>query len=390
MILVCSFEMKRLLFVFTLIAINYVYVNGLSLKLLPYRQEDSDTNCTHGLISDIDTVVFKAELDYSQDVNFKYIYCQRKTTTDQDFIFLKDIVVNSSVIDQSTWEQIGKHDVKITVRVKANKLSSRARIRCVLLSSNYQEIISDEQIFPEIRDTTDINSRLLINGEEIKTPHMCVTRATGTDIVVIFECDSQVLPCLIEITATDLMVPLFGKGYVIHTSRRPVLNITIKYASCTLKGQVNTIKCSINLDDSSSNKETDINVLNKALFGIIAIMATVIIVLIALLLRKGKWQRHVMVPRFMNCIRKMKSVDSNDDNDMEEEIEETGEVEPPINLGGRRRSKVLEEETDHINDIEPLLKFNIRHQVNNRFQGRRSSVPGDINLAKHSNVTLKR
>ncbi|CAL1531163.1 unnamed protein product [Lymnaea stagnalis] len=237
---------------FTIIILASIWVPsyGQRIRLFQYRQEDSETNCTHGLISDVDTVVFKAEVDLSGLNNMRYVYFQLKSKSDSHFTTFKSIVINGSVAEKYSWEIIRPQVAQITIKDKAKTEYSFASIRGIVVTSDFKEVISDQQIFPEIRESTDIKISLLTNG--VETPiqnNVCDIRVTEANIVIIFECQSQTVPCLIEISATDLMTPLLGKGYVLHTSKMPELNITIKYATCTFHGKINEINCRIKHDD---------------------------------------------------------------------------------------------------------------------------------------------
>ncbi|CAL1531160.1 unnamed protein product [Lymnaea stagnalis] len=262
----------NLFFFLTSLSSIWVSSNGQKIQLFPYRQEDSETNCTHGLVSDVDTVVFKAEIDFSEDINFQNLYFQRKCKNDVELVLSKSIVINGSVEDQGSWTMIRPNVANVTIRDKAKTECSGGRVRGVIVASDHEEIISDEQIFPEIREANDLDSKLFINGAETTLQNnSCNVNAKGTETVIVFQCGSQVLPCLIEISATDLATPIPGTRFVIHTSKLLELNITLKYASCTLQGNVNTFSCSI-------KREPEITT------GILSTLMTIYILLLFLLM----------------------------------------------------------------------------------------------------------
>ncbi|CAL1531155.1 unnamed protein product [Lymnaea stagnalis] len=223
----------------------FMCIYGQKITLFEYNQEDSETNCSHGLVSDVDTVVFKAEVDFSQDLHLKYVYFQIKKRRDKAFVVFMVIDVKKDCTT-STCKYVGPHIVNITFREKARKEYSKARIRAVIVTSKEKEILSDVQIFPEIRDANETKSVLLIDDVEI-TPYnnTFVTNATTQNIQIKYLCESHVMPCIIEVSASDLEKPLHGRGYVAYTSKQPELNITIKYAACNLNGPVELYSCII-------------------------------------------------------------------------------------------------------------------------------------------------
>ncbi|CAL1542450.1 unnamed protein product [Lymnaea stagnalis] len=263
--------------------------------MMPYRQEDSETNCTHGLISEVDTLVFKTRVELSDDILLRYIYFQRKSNLDSTFLFFKGIVTNGSVADNDSLEITRPNVAQFSIKEKAKTENSGARIRGVIVTSDYQEIFSEQQMYPDIRESTDIQLRLFVNGVEAQIQNnTCDVHAIGTNIVILTECQSPAVPCLIEISSNDLKTPLLGKGYVLHTSELPELNITIKYATCTFHGKFNTINCRIRHDvDLETKTKATKEESNTTTVHILSTMIAILLIFISfIIVYTYFWRRH--------------------------------------------------------------------------------------------------
>ncbi|CAL1532627.1 unnamed protein product, partial [Lymnaea stagnalis] len=294
---------------FILLAVGCVCANEDTIKLFQYRQEDSVTSCTHGLVSGVDTVVFKAEVDMSEN-NLIYIYFQRKVKTASDYLFFYGIPINGSETETNGLEIIHEHIALITIKDKAKTENSGARIRGILVSSDHREITSEEQIYPDMRESTDLKRKLLINGvERTVQENICDIHVHGIETVIIYECNSHVLPCLIEISATDLITPLYGRGYVLHKSNLSELSITLKYGPCTLTGKVNTFKCHIkrdNVPEAQTTREESSTHFNEIFCWISFILISIFLIVLL-------WRIHQLkLFRVFFCCNPIKNTNFNE------------------------------------------------------------------------------
>ncbi|CAL1529296.1 unnamed protein product [Lymnaea stagnalis] len=248
------FQFELVLIILSIIICCFmIRVQGQKIKL-QYRQEDSETHCTSGLISEMDTVVFKSLVDYSENLNITYALFEIKRKEDQSFKVFQVINVQSGCLTTESIQcrQIGTHVFEIVLEIPAYIDYSVAMIRGSLETSSKSKLHSEVQIFPEIYDAKNTFGRIWINGiEKISDNNSCDTvLKTSSNIHILFVCKSQASPCLIELSASDLHKPIRGKDHLVYTYAEDdidVLFVTIKFAPCSLAGKKDIIQCRINI-----------------------------------------------------------------------------------------------------------------------------------------------
>ncbi|CAL1541112.1 unnamed protein product [Lymnaea stagnalis] len=267
-----AIKMSRL-FMHFLIPTIFTLTHGQNIRL-KYNQEESVTNCTHGLIVG-DTVVFKASIDYSADPTMKHVhfYINKK---DEIVPIVKTYNLKE---DCYTGNDDCKHTdashVVITYKVEARKEYNGASIHGKLFTSESLEIDSEFLHFPKIIDPSDVNSRLKFNEKEISASEdYHLLSVNETDVNIVYTCESKVSPCLIEISTNDSVPFVHGIGYAIYQKRYSQirdLTVITKFGACRLDRSVKTIKCNLKSDRKTSTEKgfsTDpTNIVNK-LYGI--------------------------------------------------------------------------------------------------------------------------
>ncbi|CAL1529661.1 unnamed protein product [Lymnaea stagnalis] len=247
-----------------LLSMSFVLLNFLAFTqgqtiTLKYSAEESETSCTHGLIAG-DTVVFKVDVDYSDDPQLKYvqIYINKKTSVFPNVKIYN--IQEDCYINNTECKHTDASHVVITIKVDASKEYSGARIYVKVFTSESFEINSEYLHFPKIYDVSDVSSRLIFNGKEIsaiKDDHLLIVNETDVNIVYI--CESQVSPCLIEISTNISTEVVYGYGYAVYHHIYSKIHDTIvitKYGACRLDRNVKTIRFNLKSDRKTSTEQT--------------------------------------------------------------------------------------------------------------------------------------
>ncbi|CAL1531157.1 unnamed protein product, partial [Lymnaea stagnalis] len=254
-----------------LILAHIIISFGQKITLFDYRQEDSETKCTHGLVSGVDTVVFKSQVDFSQDIKMKYahFYIQRKM--DQIPMLYFDFNIQECVSSQSiTCERAGMFLINLTIKVPASREYSGAAISGTLFTSNMKIIFSNTHNFPSIMDSTSTRGWLIVNGHTISNNVTgCDINFNETVLNITYNCESDIKPCLIGIIAAGGGKPSRGKDKAMYILEQELhdLNVTIKHASCTLDGECNILQCRIH--QAVKEKDTTSSIKNTVVFCIV-------------------------------------------------------------------------------------------------------------------------
>ncbi|CAL1529660.1 unnamed protein product [Lymnaea stagnalis] len=139
--------LTKVLFIWLFIELLY----GQRLHLHKYRQEDSETKCTHGVVSG-DTVVFKTEVKYTEDLTMAYLLIYIRSKTDTSTTTKAYNLQNDCNKIGTDCKHTHSHLVEITTRVIVTKEHSGARIYGKLYTNNSREIESEHHYFPLIYD----------------------------------------------------------------------------------------------------------------------------------------------------------------------------------------------------------------------------------------------
>ncbi|CAL1532400.1 unnamed protein product [Lymnaea stagnalis] len=250
----------------------YEFMHAQTMQISHYRQH-SETKCTEGLLSG-DIIIFKAEVDYREDPKMKYV-----------FIYIKkkmDILPDASVynlqddftMNRTCCQRMNTNRVIITIKMNVTKTYSDAKIYGRLITTKAKEIVSEFQHFPKIYDYSDIDSVLNVNGKNISPKDdTCVISLDVPDVIIFFACQSQISPCLIEISSTDstkLIQRNYSAAYITSKKKSKDIDVTIRYGACRLDKTPFVIRCTLKtekractelnqLKDSKSNSDDPIS-----------------------------------------------------------------------------------------------------------------------------------
>ncbi|CAL1541113.1 unnamed protein product [Lymnaea stagnalis] len=277
------------------------FENGAKIKLNEYKQGDSDTRCKYGLISGVDTIVFKADVDYSRDTTMKFVqfYIQQKTDPIPVLYIVFNFQENCKGYDTYSCTHTGPTTLDIEIRVSASKDYSGAKIYGKLFPSESFEINSEYQRFPQIYDATDVSGKLLINGKEILiNSEDCMIRLNEPEINIVFNCESRASPCWTKISTNDSSADAVqGVGLTVYNKRLEHLQdlfITIKYGVCSLNFTVNTIGCKIKQELRTSTESHSNKIDLQSLWIIIIFVSIATLMSIALFLLVIFWYWHLV------------------------------------------------------------------------------------------------
>ncbi|CAL1535056.1 unnamed protein product [Lymnaea stagnalis] len=279
------------------------------ITVYDYKQEQSQSQCTNGLISDVDVVVFQCLVDYSQDRVMKSVVFQTKKISETRFSFLDDCNIQEDCRNSKYADgvHIDIFLLEITIRVKATKSLSGAKFRGQLYASNNKQIPSNEQKFPQIADVSDVNGILILNGKKITQPTECYDVFTRSPLNIVFMCQSQVLPCLVAISNNESTETVNGSGLVTwnkeYYSQREVY-LHIKYAVCRLNERGPTFICKFIIGNVSSPEENKAGDITTPVLISIAIGVPVLSCLICLLVVYKHKEFGLFFRRISTCILK--------------------------------------------------------------------------------------
>ncbi|CAL1542452.1 unnamed protein product [Lymnaea stagnalis] len=245
-----------------LLIIVYIKVNthAQTIELKRYRQQDAKTQCTKGIINDIDTVVFIARIHYHPDSHIQMFYQQ---TNSSKFTFILTLPLDD-LLKTSGINHMPETDFNISIPIPAKTEYSELAIHAKLMRSQSEFVTSSIQYFPEIFDSKSTNGTLFINGKktsysekhfEIKVPE-CISNSEDKScrLNVLFFCESQASPCLVQLKSDKLNKVALGERFAsldIPYTKEEEINIYISYAACRWINQ-NEIQVTIKTELSKS------------------------------------------------------------------------------------------------------------------------------------------
>ncbi|CAL1535055.1 unnamed protein product, partial [Lymnaea stagnalis] len=201
---------------------------------------DSISNCSRGLISGLDTAVFKVQVNYTMDPNVTLFYFQIKIKSDHKFITLTDFPIDCQGYKSDECVHIEKYCVNFKIKLLASKEYSGAKIRAVLMTSHFEEITSYEQVFPEIASSKESRGIMIVNSQIASSKFQDFK--VGSELNIVYVCQSLILPCLIELnvscgdrvtSGSDIVV---YKGTLNNTNE---IDVSIKHGVCSFYGGFN-------------------------------------------------------------------------------------------------------------------------------------------------------
>ncbi|CAL1535051.1 unnamed protein product [Lymnaea stagnalis] len=253
------------------------------ITLYDFQQEDCKSQCTDGLLTDTDIIVFKCTVDYSDDTQAKRVIFQKKKRFGNRFEFFDDCYIQDDCKNSKYTKgtHVARYIINMTINVEAIQSLSRGQLRGNLYTSDDKHILSSERMIPFISDVGDAKGTLIVNGHTISTIKVCRKNIPTAELNIVFLCESQVSPCLIEISTDDSNETSQGVGHATWNKKyisQTEVNVLIKYGACNLSGKFQTVSCNFNINNVSSTKE--ISCSNIAIpWTLVAVLAASVVIL---------------------------------------------------------------------------------------------------------------
>ncbi|CAL1542461.1 unnamed protein product [Lymnaea stagnalis] len=240
-----------------LLLLHFSLVSGQSVELFENSQKDCETQCVKGLVSGSDTVNFTAQVQYSDDPNMNILFfVKRNYDRMYQLLSLYNIHEDCNRNKYLTCTDVSQNVINITIRQVAFTELSEALIYVKLVTSSHVEIKSETRRFPLINNPSNTTGRLVINGQEItKDNDQCLSAISGNDLSIHFKCESQVLPCLIDVVFDDEEKHVQGT-YEVKCNRKiksqNLKKFTIYYGACKLEHTPKIKRCTISVTEWST------------------------------------------------------------------------------------------------------------------------------------------
>ncbi|CAL1527420.1 unnamed protein product, partial [Lymnaea stagnalis] len=242
------------------ILLSYIsFLYSQDIKLLELEHKHCVTKCASGFINNVDKLVFKSIINFTQPSNeFIFSTYMIKETTTNDYKKLFHIHPSSACMERKDLdyycEKTGDNIFHVYITLQAEPKYIGAEIKAVLSDANKNEISSDYQIVPETYDARNVTGTITINGENYYNDD-CRANISISDLKLEFVCSSPATPCLIEILTDDTQnVAAFKNSAVLKRtlSTQQILFVTLKFAACRLDGAYNNVTCRIQADTDNS------------------------------------------------------------------------------------------------------------------------------------------
>lgn len=240
------FNQQIKLFILLFLLLRLHYTPGTQVKLLEYSQSNSETNCSSGLIHNVDLAVFKCEVENDELNQSYYLKFQVREIDDDDFKTWIDVYQGRNNSGNTTYYiEYSKDNVMIiTVKKLATRDFDLAFLRVIMNNKNYSQAMGEAR-FPVIKESTDVELTIVItevnNNQSIEG---CGNSSFNNDINIHYVCISKVKPCLIDIKINEIQKFVFKEsGYVFLGGSQKETNITARYATCRLDGNVKLFTC---------------------------------------------------------------------------------------------------------------------------------------------------
>ncbi|CAL1547263.1 unnamed protein product [Lymnaea stagnalis] len=215
-------------------------------------------------------------------MKYAHIYIQRKS--DQIPLLYDDFNLKECVSNQKiTCEHVGIFTINVTIRVPASNDYSGAVMSGILVTSNFEKIMSKKHDFPLIMDSNSTSSLLIVNGNKASfNSTVCDITVNDPILNMTYICDSDIKPCLIEITSAGVEKSssgIYSATYILE--KRPHdLNVTIKHATCSLAGECNTLRCRIHKEKEEAPSNKTISVISLSSLAAIVAFGLVLLCII--------------------------------------------------------------------------------------------------------------
>ncbi|CAL1542453.1 unnamed protein product, partial [Lymnaea stagnalis] len=222
-------------------------VYGKSITLSLSRQEDCITNCSKGLISGIDIVVFKCNVNYVNDPNLEFVQFYVKKKTERAFNFIRSYNVKECDSKKNfECTRLSQFMVNISIRIQALTDYNGGEIFGELVTNSIQDKRSETQLFPLIYDSSTVDSELIINGHKIQQDDdKCFMDVPEKYVHIVFNCRSEVSPCLIEIVFDNEGKHVKGIETINLTKTKYIgESFTVFHAVCSMDKNIHIKRCS--------------------------------------------------------------------------------------------------------------------------------------------------
>ncbi|CAL1528382.1 unnamed protein product, partial [Lymnaea stagnalis] len=245
--------MMRTLKIFLLLFILNKFSFGQKIEMFEIRQEDSNTTCTSGFLSNIDrlffntTVTFRNELQNNSIVTFEI---RPKTSNESQIVFAlnftSECIENKKTGNYYHCSKISDNAYNISIYSEVSEQFSEASIRGFIKNNNQTEMASDQMTLPKIFEPTDVTGILSVNEKNMTDKANCSFIIDKDHLIIEYICIAQASPCLVEISSNDSTKVEAGEKRVVFKRflyQDVSLEVKIKYALCRLDFGYNTLEC---------------------------------------------------------------------------------------------------------------------------------------------------
>ncbi|CAL1528381.1 unnamed protein product, partial [Lymnaea stagnalis] len=193
-----------------LVILNTDFSFGQEIKMFEVRQEDSNTKCTSGLLSNIDRLSFNTTVKFRNELkNNSIVRFEIRPNTSNEYKLLFSVDVKSECTENKKTgnyyhcSNISDNAFNISIISEVFPQFSEAYIRGVIKHYNQTEMASDQLKLPKIVEPTDVKGKLTVNGKNVTDKTNCSFIIDDVDLRIEYVCMGQASPCLVEISSND-------------------------------------------------------------------------------------------------------------------------------------------------------------------------------------------
>ncbi|CAL1528384.1 unnamed protein product [Lymnaea stagnalis] len=260
---------------------------GQEIQMFAIRQEDCNTKCTSGLISNVDKIFFNTTVKLKKDLQKNSIVrFEIMPKTSMEFKLLFSVDINSECTENKKTDnyyhcsKISEDAYNISIYSQVLPLFTEASIRGVIKHYNQTEMAGDEIKLPKIVEPTDVTGILTVNGNNITDEDACkfIIDKDVLRIDIEYVCMGQATPCLIEISSNDSTNIDVGENRAVFKRflyQEITINVKIKYALCRLDLAYKHMECNVTKRGQSYQRITLIIVICTGILTLIVFLLTI-------------------------------------------------------------------------------------------------------------------
>ncbi|CAL1546873.1 unnamed protein product, partial [Lymnaea stagnalis] len=248
--------------------------------------DNSETLCNNGLLASIDAFSFNCTIDLEgsgQNSTFLYIETTKEHSNESQRLLSLHLPFDCTASSESTKSyctQTAQNTYNIMMKLKALAMFSNAKIRGYLGASNGDTLYSNVIEMTAVYDQTDVIGKIKVNKKNMSNEDLFNTTIDVKELTLEFDCVSRAIPCAILMQINSSTVINKRENHVVYRGTfngGDKINVTIKYAACSLNGRYNSLNFIIKSEFiiSSTNGE------NIAI--IVASIGSVILIILLLI-----------------------------------------------------------------------------------------------------------